>query len=151
MFTTAPSIHMNHLCISMSSSEAARNNLDVAVAAYSHCKSNIVEKSLIATKRDIGGMGLKKQFWVRAIYEQEIEISRIKFIFPLTVQNVFIKFHSSIRVIFIRQCKCKRMEYARVLVHALIHVVMSFTHNSARYSIPAQVIRVKRRSINLTG
>ena len=47
-------------------------------------------------------LGLNKQFGVQAIYEQEIEISRIKFIFPLTVQNVFIKFHSSMGYLILR-------------------------------------------------
>ena len=43
MFKKAPLIRTIHLGIKMSSSEAARNDLDDAVAAYSHCKSNIVE------------------------------------------------------------------------------------------------------------
>ena len=43
MFKKAPLIRTIHLGIKMSSSEAARNDLDDAVAAYSHCKSNIVD------------------------------------------------------------------------------------------------------------
>ena len=43
MFKKAPLIRTIHLGIKMSSSEAARNDLDDAVAAYSNFKSNIVE------------------------------------------------------------------------------------------------------------